>query len=161
MVYTTTAEERYGGRVIPRGETEFRRHLQDGGLAETREEGSDETEVMETEPPGEPDRDKSAGAVETAEDVDVPEEPEAWDSWSKRGDDLDFEPNEEDEEARSDPGDEERLKTRGWHTRPEPPVTLPSSISPRLRDILARSRLASRERATREGLRVLTRRCTC
>ena len=29
--------------------------------------------------------------------------------------------------------------------RPEPPVTLPSSISPRLRDILARSRLASRE----------------
>ena len=31
--------------------------------------------------------------------------------------------------------------------RPEPSVTLPSSISPRLRDILARSRLASR----REG----------
>ena len=31
--------------------------------------------------------------------------------------------------------------------RPEPSVTLPSSISPRLRDILARSRLVSR----REG----------
>ena len=39
------------------------------------------------------------------------------------------------------------MKTRGWNVRPEPPVTLPSSISPRLRDILARSRLASR----REG----------
>ena len=48
-----------------------------------------------------------------AEDVDVPEEPEAWDSGSERGDDLEFEPDEEDEEARSDPGDEERLKTRG------------------------------------------------
>ena len=40
-----------GGRVIPRGGAEFRRHLRDGGSAETREEGSDETEVMETEPP--------------------------------------------------------------------------------------------------------------
>ena len=30
------------------------------------------------------------------------------------------------------------------HTRPEPPVALPSSISPRLRDILARSQMASR-----------------
>ena len=43
----------------------------------------------------------------------MPEEPEAWDSGSERGDDLEFEPDEEDEEARSDPGDEERLKTRG------------------------------------------------
>ena len=47
----------------------------------------------------------------------MPEEPEAWDSGSERGDDLEFEPDEEDEEARSDPGDEERLKTRwGTHT---------------------------------------------
>ena len=68
---------------------------------------------METEPPGEPDRDNIARAVETAEDVDVPEEPEAWDSVSERGDDLEFEPDEEAEEERSDPGDEERLKTRG------------------------------------------------
>ena len=106
-----------GGRILPRGEAEFRRHLRDGSRAETREEGSDETEVMETEPPGEPDRCKSARAVETAEDVDVPEEPEAWDSGSERGDDLEFEPYEEDEEARSDPGDEERLKDRvGAHT---------------------------------------------
>ena len=52
----------------------------DGGGTEAREEGSDDTEVMETEPPGEPYRGKSARAVETAEDVDVPEEPEAWDS---------------------------------------------------------------------------------
>ena len=107
-----------GGRVISRGEAEFRRHLRDGrvrdgGVSETREEGSDETEVMETEPLGEPDRDKSARAVETAEDVDVPEEPEAWDSGSERGDDLEFEPDEEAEEERSDPEDEERLKTRG------------------------------------------------
>ena len=82
--------------------------------------------------------------METAEDVDVPEEPEAWDSGSERGDDLEFEPDKEDEEERSDPGDEERLKTMGGNTRPEPPVALPSSISPRLRDILARSRMASR-----------------
>ena len=68
---------------------------------------------METEPPGELDRGKSARAAETAEDVDVPEEPEAWDSGSERGDYLEFEPDEEAEEARSDPGDEERLKTRG------------------------------------------------
>ena len=71
-----------GGRIIPRGDAEFRRHLRDRGVAETREEGSDETEVMETEPPGKPGRGKSARAVETAEDVDVPEEPEAWDSGS-------------------------------------------------------------------------------
>ena len=31
------------------------------------------------------------------------------------------------------------------HARPEPPVALPSSISPRLRDIPTRSQLASRE----------------
>ena len=85
---------------------------------EVREEGSDETEVMETGPLGEPGRDERTRAVETPEDVDVPEEPEAWDSGSERGDDLEFEPDEEDEEVRSDPGDEERLKTRGgWaHT---------------------------------------------
>ena len=59
---------------------------------------------METEPPGEPDRDKRTSTVETPEDMDVPEEPEAWDSGSERGDDLEFEPDE-DEEARSDPGD--------------------------------------------------------
>ena len=39
------------------------------------------------------------------------------------------------------------MKTRGGHTRPEPPVALPSSISPRLRDILARSRITSRGRS--------------
>ena len=149
--------------MIPRGEAEFRRHLRDRGVAETRGEGSDETEVMETGPPGEPDRGKSAGVADTEEDVDVPEEPEAWDSGSERGDDMDFEPDEEAEEERSDPGDEERLKTRGGHTRPEPPVALPSSISPRLRDILARSRMTSREARGDEwgGLRVLTRRCMC
>ena len=85
-----------GGRIIPRGEAEFRRHLRDGGSAETREEGSDETEVMGTETPGGPDGDKRASTAETAEDVDVPEEPEAWDSGSERGDDLEFEPDEED-----------------------------------------------------------------
>ena len=35
-----------GGRIIPQGEIEFRRHLRDRGVAETREAGSDETEVM-------------------------------------------------------------------------------------------------------------------
>ena len=39
-----------GGRIIPRGEAEFRRHLEGGGSPDTREEGSDDTEVMETEP---------------------------------------------------------------------------------------------------------------
>ena len=43
-----------GGRIIPRGEAEFRRHLRDGSSPETQEEGSDDTEVVETEPPGEP-----------------------------------------------------------------------------------------------------------
>ena len=80
----------------------------------------------------------------------MPEEPEAWDSGSERGDDLKFEPDE-DEEVGSDPGDEERLKTRGGHTRPEPSVALPSSISPRLRDTLARSRTTSRERGGDDG----------
>ena len=42
----------------------------------------------------------------------MPEEPEAWDSGSERGDDLEFEPDE-DEEVGSDPIDEERMKTRG------------------------------------------------
>ena len=119
-VWSTPPQPRrdMGGRIIPRGEAEFRRHLRDGRVrdeddAETREEGSDETEVMETEPPGESDRGKSARAVETAEDVDVPEEPEAWDSGSERGDDMEFGPDEGAEEEWSDPGDEERLKTRG------------------------------------------------
>ena len=94
-----------GGRIIPRGEAEFRRYLRDGSSTEAREEGSDDTEVMETEPPGEPDRDQSTTTVETPEDVDVPEEPETWDSGSERGDDLEFEPDE-DEEEWQDPGDE-------------------------------------------------------
>ena len=69
---------------------------------------------METEPPGEPDGDKRTSTVETPEDMDVPEEPEAWDSGSERCDDLEFEPDE-DEEGVQDPGDEERMKTR-WGT---------------------------------------------
>ena len=114
-VWSTPPHQRknMGGRIIPRGEIEFRRHLRDGSSTEAREEGSDDTEVMETEPPGESDRDKRASAVETPEDMDVPEEPEAWYSGSERGDDLEFEPEDEYEEARSDPGDEERLKIRG------------------------------------------------
>ena len=71
---------------------------------------------METEPPGEPDRDKRTSTVETPEDVDVPEEPEAWDLGSERGDDLEFE-LDEDEEGGTDPGDEQRMKTRGGHAR--------------------------------------------
>ena len=70
---------------------------------------------METEPPGEPDSDKRTSTVETAEDVDVPEEPEAWDSEFERGDDLEPEPDEDEEEGQ-DPGDEERIKTRGANT---------------------------------------------
>ena len=151
-----------GGRVIPRGEAEFRRHLRDGGVAETQEEGSDETEVMETEPPEKPDGGKRAGTAETAEDVDVPEEPEAWDSGSERGDYLEFEPDEEAEEARSDPGDEERLKTRGgthdrslrWRCR-----------HPSVQDCAIYSRgrgwLAGMGVTVREGLGVPTRRYTC
>ena len=106
-----------GGRIIRRGEAEFRKHLRDGGGTEAREEGSDDTEVMETEQPGESDRDKTVSTAETAEDVDVPEEPEAWDSGSERGDDLESEPDE-DKEGCQDPGDEEMMKTRGGaHTR--------------------------------------------
>ena len=86
-----------GWRIIPRGEAQFRRYLRDESSTEAREEGSDDTEVMETEPPGEPDVDKRTSTVETPEDMDVPEEPEAWDSGSKRGDDLEFEPDEDDE----------------------------------------------------------------
>ena len=148
-----------GGRIIPQGEAEFRRHLRDGGVVETQEEGSDETEVMETGQPGEPDMGKSARAVETVEDADVPEEPEAWNSGSERGDDLEFEPDEEVEEARSDPGDEERLKTRGgthdrslrWRCR-----------HPSVQDCAIYSRgrgwLAGMGVTVREGLGVLTRR---
>ena len=94
---------------------------------------------METEPPVESEMDKIASAVETPEDVDVQEEPDALDSGSERGDYWESEPDEDEE------GDEERMSTRGGHVRPEPPLTLPSSISPRLRDILARLQLASRE----------------
>ena len=72
-----------GGQIIPRGEAEFRRHLGDGGSQETRGEWSDDTEVMETEPPGESERGKRSSTVETAEDGDLPEEPEAWDSGSE------------------------------------------------------------------------------
>ena len=86
-----------GGRIIPRGEAEFRRYIRDGGGTDAREEGADDTEVMETEPPGEPDGDKRVSTVETPDDVDVPEEPEAWDSGSERGDDLEFEPDEDEE----------------------------------------------------------------
>ena len=75
-----------GGRIIPRVEAEFRRHLRDGKSPETREEGSDDTELMETEPPGDSERDNRTSTVETPEDLDVPEEPEAWDSGSERGD---------------------------------------------------------------------------
>ena len=50
--------------------------------------------------------------MEATEDVDVPEELEAWDSVSERGDDLEFEPDEV-EEGGQDPGDNERMKTRG------------------------------------------------
>ena len=98
---------------------------------------------METEPPGESERDKRTSTVETPEGPDVPEEPEVWDSGSERGDDWEPEPYEDKEGQ--DPGDEERMKTRGGHVRPEPPVTLRSSISPRLRDILARSRMTIME----------------
>ena len=119
-VWSTTPQPRrdMGGRVIPRGEAEFRRYTRDGGGTEVREEGSDDTEVMETEPPGEPDRDKRVSTVETPEDVEVPEEPEAWDSGSERGDDLEFEPYKEYEAVRSDPGDEERLILSGTHPHP-------------------------------------------
>ena len=61
---------------------------------ETREEGSDDTEEMETDATRELRQDKEASAVETTEDRDVPEEPEAWDSGSERGD-WDPEPDEE------------------------------------------------------------------
>ena len=118
--------------------------------------------MMETEPPGEPDKGNRARAVETAEDVDVPEEPEACDSGSERGDDLEFEPDEEDEEARSDPGDEGRLKTRGGGThdrnlrrRCRHPSVRGCAIYSR-----GRGRLAGGGVTVREGLRVLTRRCT-
>ena len=68
---------------------------------------------METEPPGESKWDKRTSTVETPEDGDVPEEPEACDSGSERGDDWEPDELDEDEERRQDPGDEERLKTRG------------------------------------------------
>ena len=112
VVYPPHPRRDMGGRIIPRGEADFRRYIRDGGGTEARDEGSDETEVMETEPPGEPDRTKRTSTVETPEDVDVPEEPEAWDSGSERGYDLELEPDEDDDGGQ-DPGDEERMKTRG------------------------------------------------
>ena len=83
-----------GWRIIPREEAEFRRHLRDGSRSETREEGSDDTEAMDTEPPGESERDRSTSTVGTPEDEAVPEEPETWDSGSERGDDWEPELDE-------------------------------------------------------------------
>ena len=90
-----------GGRVIPRGEAEFRRHFRDGSSTEVREEGSDDTEVMETEPPGEPGGDKRTSTVETPEDVDVPEEPEAWDPGSERATTWNLSPMKTRKECRT------------------------------------------------------------
>ena len=120
--------------MIPRGEAEFRRCLWEESPM-TRGVGSDDTEEMETEAPRELEMDKETSVVETPEDRDVPEEPEVWDSGSERGD-WDSE-HDEGEEGQG-PGDEERMKTTGVQGRPEPPAKLPSSISPRLCDILAR-----------------------
>ena len=93
-----------GWRIIPRGVAEFRRHLRDGSSPEGREEVSDDTGVMETEPPGEPGGDKRTSTVRTTEDVEVQEKPEACDSRSERGDDMEFEPDEAEWEGQ-DPGD--------------------------------------------------------
>ena len=71
-----------GGRIIPRGEVEFRRHLETEASARTRDEGSDDTEEMETEPRVELGGDKEASMAEAPEDRDMPKEPEAWDSGS-------------------------------------------------------------------------------
>ena len=46
----------------------------------TREEGSDDKEEMETDIPIVLEKDKKTSLVETPEDGDVPDEPEAWDS---------------------------------------------------------------------------------
>ena len=83
-----------GGRIIPRGEAEFRQSLRMES-SETREDGSDDTEEMETDTSGDLRKDKGASMVETTEDRDVPEEPEAWDSGSERGEE-DPEPDEEE-----------------------------------------------------------------
>ena len=100
------------GRIIPRGEAEFRQHSEGGFSPDTREEESDDTEVNETDPPGEPERYKRTSMVETPEDVDVPEEPETWNSGSERGEDQEFEPDEGEDEGQ-DTGDEERMKNMG------------------------------------------------
>ena len=52
-VWSTPPRQRrdIGGQIIPQGEAEFRRYLRDGSSTEVREEGSDDTEVMQTEPP--------------------------------------------------------------------------------------------------------------
>ena len=63
------------------------------GSPETRKEGSDDTEEMETDTSRELRNDKVPTVVETTEDRDVPDEPEAWDSGSERGDEE--EPDEE------------------------------------------------------------------
>ena len=65
----------------------------------------------------------------------IPDEPEVLDSGSKW--------KEEDSVENKDDGDpqvEERLKARRGRVHPEPPVVLPCSISPRLRDVLAQPR---------------------
>ena len=67
-----------GGRIIPRGEAEFRRSLRAESPG-TREEWSDETEEMDTDTPRELEGDNETSAVEITEDRDVQEEPEAWD----------------------------------------------------------------------------------
>ena len=59
-----------------------------------------------------------------------------------------MEEEEPDEEGNDeDPEGEESLKRRSGHEYPEPAGALPSSISPRLRDILA----SSRGRVWRQG----------
>ena len=92
-------------------------------------------ETEENQVPMELDEDERVGEeaseAETPEDRDVPGEPKTWDSGSEWGE-GDTEPEEEEDRY---PENEERLKSRRGHA---PPVALPSSISPRLRDTLAR-----------------------
>ena len=113
------------------------------------EEGSDDTEVR-------------TSTVEMPEEVDVPEKPEAWDSGSERGDDMEFEPDD-DEEGGSDPGDEERMKTRGGGTPDRNLQWCCRHQSVRGCAIYSRGRgwLAGKFVATMEWLRALTRRFMC
>ena len=66
---------------------------------------------MDSDTPTELGVDKEASAVETPNTMDVPEEPEAWDSGSERGD-WDPEPDKE-EVGGQDSVDKERMNTRG------------------------------------------------